>query len=160
MRITEIESQILSNNETLKALQKQATELSAQNSNLSKLKENKLTELFVDYIELGTNYTFNTYAYLNGVQTGIKTGGKSPNFQDGDIIRFDKKNKKTIVVTCLNKTETKFNNGVRTKTESGPNWVFRIDISSLYNFMTKRPEFKERFEAYVRRKESLELLGI
>ena len=96
MRITEIESQVLSNTETMRILQKQVAELSKQNSYLSELKENKLTELFVDYIELGTNYTFDTYAYLNGVQTGIKEGFKSPNFQDGDVIRFDKKNKKGI----------------------------------------------------------------
>jgi hypothetical protein len=160
MRITEIESQMLSNTETMRILQKQVAELSKQNSYLSELKENKLTELFVDYIELGTNYTFDTYAYLNGVQTGVKTGFKSPNFQDGDVIRFDKKNKKSIVITCLSKSEHKIVNGVRVITMSSPNWVFRIDISSLYHFMLKRPDFKERFDAYVRRKESLELLGI
>ena len=86
MRITEIESQMLSNTETMRTLQKQVAELSKQNSYLSEVKENKLTELFVDYIELETTYTFNTYAYLNGVQTGVKTGFKSPNFQDGDVI--------------------------------------------------------------------------
>jgi hypothetical protein len=144
MRITEIESQISNNYEAIKTLQKQVADLSKKNFHLSQLKESKLTELFTDYIELGATYTFNSYAYLNGVQTGVKSDFKSPNFQNGDVIRFDKKNKKSIVVTCLNKSERKF----------------RIETNSLYQFMLRSPDFKSRFDAYVRRKESLDLLGI
>jgi len=101
MRIKEIESQIISNYETIKTLQKQVADLSKKNFSLSQLKENKLTELFIDYIELGTTYTFNSYAYLNGVQTGVKTDFKSPNFKDGDVIRFDKKNKKSRIIILI-----------------------------------------------------------
>lgn len=144
MRITEIESQISNNYGIIRTLQKQVADLSKKNFHLSQLKENKLTELFTDYIELGATYKFNSYAYLNGVQTGVKSDFKSPNFQNGDVIRFDKKNKKSIVVTCLNKSERKF----------------RIETDSLYQFMLRSPEFKSRFDAYVRRKESLDLLGI
>ena len=43
---------------------------------------------------------------------------------------------------------------------TNPNWIFRISIVSLYKHMIKNTEFKSRFDAYVRRKESLELLGI
>ena len=164
MRITEIESQVLSNTETMRTLQKQVAELSKQNSYLSELKENKLTELFVDYIELGTNYTFDTYAYLNGVQTGVKTGFISPNFQDGDQIEFLKKNKKSFVIKCITKIISKIENlnvsSKRTKHVTNPNWIFRISIVSLYKHMIKNTEFKSRFDAYVKRKESLELLGI
>lgn len=162
MRITEIESQVLSNTETMRTLQKQVAELSKQNSYLSELKENKLTELFVDYIELGTNYTFDTYAYLNGVQTGVQSGFISPNFQDGDQIEFLKKNKKSFVIKCITKISSKIetSSGLRRNHITHPDWIFRVDISSLYHFMLKRPEFKSRFDAYVRRKESLDLLGI
>jgi hypothetical protein len=160
MRITEIESQISNNYETIKTLQKQVADLSKKNFHLSQIKENKLTELFIDYIELGTTYTFNSYAYLTGVQTGVKTDFKSPNFQNGDVIRFDKKNKKSIVVTCLNKSEHKIANGVGSVSMSNTNLIFRIYIDSLYQFMLRSPDFKSRFDAYVRRKESLDLLGI
>jgi hypothetical protein len=78
----------------------------------------------------------------------------------GDVIRFDKKNKKSIVVTFLNKSEHKIANGVRSSDISNPNWIFRIYIDSLYQFMLRSPDFKSRFDAYVRRKESLDLLGI
>ena len=162
MRITEIESQILSNTETMRTLQKQVAELSKQNSYLSELKENKLTELFVDYIELGTNYTFDTYAYLNGVQTGVKDSFINPNFQDGDKIEFIKKNKKSFVIKCITKVTTKIETpgGKRTNHTSHPDWIFRIDIMSLYNYMMRQSQFKEGFNSYTKRKESLELLGI
>ena len=162
MRITEIESQVLSNTETMRILQKQVAELSKQNSYLSELKENKLTELFVDYIELGTNYTFDTYAYLNGVQTGVKTGFISPNFQDGDQIEFLKKNKKSFVIKCITKvvSKTETPGGVRTNHITHPDWIFRIDINSLYIYMMRQSEFKNSFNSYMTRKESLELLGI
>ena len=160
MRISEIESKMISNTEQMRLLQKQVAELSKSNSRLSELKESKLLDMFTEYIELGTIYNVTSYMYLTGVQTGVKDSFISPNFQDGDVIRFDKKNKKSIVITCLSKSEHKIVNGVRVITMSSPNWVFRIDISSLYHFMLKRSDFKERFDAYVRRKESLELLGI
>jgi hypothetical protein len=160
MRISEIESHILENTKLSKELQKQVSDLTQKNSYLSDLKQIRLLDYFREYIELETNYTFTTYAYLSGVQTGIKTGGKSPNFQKGDVIRFDKRNKKSFVVTCLNKVENKFINGNKITTESTPNWTFRVEIDSLYKFMIRGESFKERFSSYVKRKESLELLGI
>jgi hypothetical protein len=168
MRIIEIESQILINTKQIREFQKQVSELSKVNSNLSQTKEIKLLEMFTDYIQLGSTYTFNSYAYLNGVQTGVKNKKMdsisfiSPNFSSGDSIEFVKKNKKSLVIKCVTKIISKIENlnGVRTKHVTNPNWIFRISIVSLYNYMIKNTEFKSRFDAYVRRKESLELLGI
>ena len=87
MRISEIESKMISNTEQMRLLQKQVAELSKSNSRLSELKESKLLDMFTEYIELGTTYNVvNKYLYLTGVQTGIKKDDKhySPNFNDGD----------------------------------------------------------------------------
>lgn len=162
MRITEIESQILSNTEQMRLLQKQVAELSKSNNKLSELKESKLLDMFTEYIELGTIYNVTSYMYLTGVQTGVKDSFISPNFQDGDKIEFIKKNKKSFVIKCITKISSKIEtpSGLRKNHITHPDWIFRVDISSLYHFMLKRPEFKSRFDAYVRRKESLDLLGI
>jgi hypothetical protein len=162
MRITEIESKILSNTEQMRLLQKQVAELSKSNNKLSELKESKLLDMFTDYIELGTIYNVSSYMYLTGVQTGVKDSFISPNFQDGDKIEFIKKNKKSFVIKCITKVVSKIEtpSGVRRNHTSHPDWIFRIDIMSLYNYMMRQSEFKKSFNSYVKRKESLELLGI
>lgn len=162
MRISEIESRMLSNTEQMRLLQKQVAELSKYNNKLSELKESKLLDMFTDYIELGTIYNVTSYMYLTGVQTGVKDSFINPNFQDGDKIEFIKKNKKSFVIKCITKVTTKIETpgGKRTSHISHPDWIFRIDIMSLYNYMMRQSEFKTSFNSYVKRKESLELLGI
>ena len=162
MRISQIESKMLSNTEQMRLLQKQVAELSKSNNRLSELKESKLLDSFTEYIELGTTYKFNSYAYLTGVQTGVKDSFINPNFQDGDQIEFVKKNKKSFVIKCITKVSSKIETpgGKRTNYITHPDWIFRIDIMSLYNYMMRQSQFKEGFNSYVKRKESLELLGI
>ena len=162
MRISEIESRMLSNTEQMRLLQKQVAELSKSNNKLSELKESKLLDMFTEYIELGTIYNVTGYMYLNGVQTGVKDSFINPNFQDGDQIEFIKKNKKSFVIKCITKVVSKIETpgGVRTNHTSHPDWIFRIDIMSLYNYMMRQSQFKEGFNSYTKRKESLELLGI
>ena len=162
MRISQIESKMISNTEQMRLLQKQVAELSKSNNRLSELKESKLLDSFTEYIELGTTYKFNSYAYLTGVQTGVKDSFINPNFQDGDQIEFVKKNKKSFVIKCITKVSSKIETpgGKRTNYITHPDWIFRIDIMSLYNYMMRQSQFKEGFNSYVKRKESLELLGI
>ena len=162
MRISEIESRMLSNTEQMRLLQKQVAELSKSNNKLSELKESKLLDMFTDYIELGTAYNVTSYMYLTGVQTGVKDSFINPNFQTGDKIEFIKKNKKSFVIKCITKVVSKIETpgGVRTNHTSHPDWIFRIDIMSLYNYMMRQSEFKTSFNSYTKRKESLELLGI
>lgn len=163
MRISEIESKMISNTEQMRLLQKQVAELSKSNSKLSELKEFKLLDMFTEYIELGTTYNVTSYMYLTGVQTGVKAEKQNnPNFQNGDQIEFIKKNKKSFVIKCATKISSKIETpgGKRTNYITHPDWIFRIDIMSLYNYMMRVAQFKEGFNSYVKRKESLELLGI
>ena len=162
MRISQIESKMLSNTEQMRLLQKQVAELSKSNNRLSELKESKLLDSFTEYIELGTIYNVTSYMYLTGVQTGVRDSFINPNFQDGDKIEFIKKNKKSFVIKCITKVVSKIETpgGKRTNYITHPDWIFRIDIMSLYNYMMRQSQFKEGFNSYVKRKESLELLGI
>ena len=165
MRISQIESQMVSNTEQMRLLQKQVAELSKSNNRLSELKESKLLDSFAEYIELGTIYNVTSYMYLNGVQTELSKSNNrliNPNFQDGDQIEFVKKNKKSFVIKCITKVSSKIETpgGKRTNYITHPDWIFRIDIMSLYNYMMRQSQFKEGFNSYVKRKESLELLGI
>ena len=159
MRVSEIESQISVNNREVADLQKKINDLYKKNNSLVQLRDSKLLESFIDYIEVGTTYNFTTYAYLTGIQTG-GTGVK-PSFRDGDSIEFIKKNSKSIVVKCTTKVVSKLDkNGNTIKSITNPNLTFRIDIWSLFGFMRSRPEFKTGFDSYIRRRESLESLGI
>ena len=113
MRISQIESQMVSNTEQMRLLQKQVSELSKTNSKLSELKESKLLDMFTEYIELGTIYNVTSYMYLNGVQTELSKSNNrliNPNFQDGDQIEFIKKNKKSFVIKCITKIISKIEN--------------------------------------------------
>ena len=63
-------------------------------------------------------------------------------------------------ITCLTKVISKLDktNGVRTSVTTNPNWTFRIDTNSLYHGLMRDTQFKQGFESYVRRTESLDLL--
>ena len=164
MRLSQIKEQIATNNEAIKKLQLEISNLSKDNTRLNNEHDNKLIEYFKDYIELGTTYNVNNrYLYFKGVQTGRKKDDKEhrPNFIDGDTFEFIKKNTKSIVIKCTNKVIVSFNNGTRTKrVDSNPGWTFRVETLSLYRYLLKDPIFADSYKKYVSRKEALELLGI
>lgn len=162
LTISQIDIEIVSNAEDINKLHKQLRLLNEKSSQLHRSRENKLHELFSDYIQIGTKYDITKYLNFTGLQTGVKKGeiSYSPSFSNGDVIEFTKKNKKSIVITCLTKVISKLDrtNGVRTSVTTKPNWAFRVDIDSLYHGLIRDPQFKLSFETYVRRTESLNLL--
>lgn len=160
MTLAQITNLISSNNDETKLLHTKLNELGNQNKYLLEVKELRLIELFSEYIQIGSKHDVTSYMYLTGIQTGVKDATKKPNFQSGDVFEFTKKNKKSIVITCLTKNDHNYANGARSVTTHHPNWTFRIDTVSLYHQLTREPDMKQRFEAYVRRSEALELLGV
>lgn len=157
MTLTQINDLISSNKDETKLLYTKLNELGNQNKYLLEVKERRLIELFSEYIQIGSKYDVTGYMFLNGIQTGTKDVTKKPNFLPGDVIEFTKKNKKSIVITCLTKND--YINGTITVTHH-PNWTFRIDTDSLCFYLLGRSEFKKKFETYVRRSDSLEILGV
>ncbi len=164
MTISQITDLIAKNSGEINLLHNRIRELNKQSSYLSEIKQNKFFELFSDYIELGTKLDLTTYANFSGVQTGIKKGEPtySPSFSPGDVIEFTKKNKKSIVITCLTKVMSSIDRttGTRKTDVINPNWTFRVDTNSLYHYLMRIPQFKQGFDSYVRRTEALDLLGL
>ena len=162
MTIAQIDDLLSKNQEDINNLHKQLRLLGDKNNQLYRSREDKIHELFIDYIQIGSKYTIDRYISFTGVHTGIKKGEQqySPSFSNGDVIEFTKKNKKSIVITCLTKVISKLDktNGVRTSVTTNPNWTFRVDTNSLYHGLMRDTQFKQGFESYVRRTESLDLL--
>lgn len=160
MRLSEIELQIATNKNAMRELQNQISKLSTSTSGLERLKESIKLKNFVEYIEIGSTYEFNSYTYLSGIESGSKTG-LDPNFVKGDVIEIVKKNKMSIVIKCIKKiSSTRDSNNMRVLSESNPNAQFRIDIQSLYNYMIRDPQFSDGLKIYYKRKEALSELGI
>lgn len=160
MRLSEIESQIATNRNAMKELQNQITKLSAKTSELERLREESKLKTFVEYIEIGSTFEFQSYVYLTGVESGSKTGLQS-NFVKGDVIEIIKKNKMSIVIKCTKKISSKRDsNNMRVELVSNPNAQFRVDIQSLFSNMTKDPQFSDGLKTYHKRKEALSELGI
>ena len=160
MRIEEIESQIATNRNAMRELQNQISGLSIKISQLGRLKDDIKLKAFVEYIEVGSTYEFQSYAYLTGVESGSKTGLQS-NFVKGDVIEIVKKNKMSIVIKCTKKISSKRDsNNMRVDLVSNPNAQFRIDIQSLFSYMTKDRQFSDGLKTYYKRKEALAELGI
>lgn len=164
MRLSQIKEKIESNTDAIQKLKLEISNLSKDNTRLNNEHDDKLIEYFSEYIELGSTYNVNNrYLYFKGVQTGRKKDDKEyhPNFIDGDKFEFIKKNQKSIVIKCTNKVVLTFNNGIRTKSiENNPGWTFRVETESLYVQLMRDPVFKDSYDKYVMRIESLELLGI
>lgn len=162
MRIQQIQDKIIENNNLVKSLQNQVAQLSRENSELAIQRENKLIDYFKEYIELGTSYRVKSYMYLTGVQTSLKKEEDShhPNFCEGDVFEFTKKNAKSIVIKCTTKVQSIYDNGTRTVKTINPEWIFRVETLSLYQYLMKDPDFSEPYKRYVARKEALDMLGI
>jgi hypothetical protein len=162
LTISQIDNLMSENQEDINKLHKQLNLLTEKRNQLYQNKEVRLYELFSDYVQIGYKHEVNRYLGFNGSQTGVKKGEQtySPSFSPGDVIEFTKKNKKSIVITCLTKviSEIDTTTGIRKKSVINPNWTFRVDINSLYQWLMNDNQFKQGFESYVRRSESLDLL--
>jgi hypothetical protein len=160
MNINEIEKRILEKRKALKVLQNSVRSVSDELRELNNSKEEKLKEGFIEFIEIGSQFTFSNYANLNGTQTGIKKTESplSPNFRAGDIITFTKRNKKSFVVRCTKKTTSKWDivNKKHNLETKEVDITFRIDLESLYHYMTRDENFEQRLMSYIKRKDALE----
>ena len=159
MKLSEVIEKLNSNRAEINTLQNQLNKLHSESNKLNALKNQIEVSKLVDYIQIGDEYECTRYMGLKGVQTGKDTGA-SPDFRAGDKIQFVKKNTKSIVVKCLKKIVSKNVNGTVVKTETNPDTLFRIDIDSLYYSLLLDESYKTLFYSYIKRKESLEELGI
>ena len=159
MNLSEVIEKLNSNKVQINTLQTQLNKLHNENNKLNRLKAQIEVSKLVDYIQIGDEYECSRYMGLKGVQTGKDTGS-SPSFRSGDKIQFVKKNSKSIVIKCIKKIVMTTKNGSSAITETNPDTLFRIDIDSLYYNLMLDLSYKTTFLSYIKRKESLEQLGI
>ena len=159
MKLSEVIEKLNSNRSEINTLQTQLNKLHNENNKLNALRNQIEVSKLIDYIQIGDEYEFTRYMSLKGVQTGKDTG-VSPSFRSGDKIQFVKKNTKSIVIKCIKKVLSKNENGNIVKIETNPDTLFRIDIDSLYYSLLLDESYKTLFYSYIKRKESLEELGI
>jgi hypothetical protein len=159
MKLSEVIEKLNATKLEAKDTQIKLNKLNKEISSLFKLKDQIEVSRLVDYIQIGDEFEVTRYMGFKGIQTGKDTG-LSPTFRDGDKIQFVKKNSKSIVIKCLKKIVSKNENGTIVKTETNPDTLFRIDIDSLYYNLMSDVNYKTTFYSYIKRKESLEELGI
>ena len=163
MRISQIKEQINKNYIEIKELQSKISILNKINGDLVFETNLKLIEYFKEYIEIGYTYTVNGYFHLTGDQTGLKNGEDSisPFFRSGDVFKIIKKNNKSFIIKQIKKVDHIYINGIKqSDVITEPNYTFRVDINNLYERLYMDKSFKDSFEKYVTRKESLEILDI
>jgi hypothetical protein len=164
MRTSEIIEQLESKRALLIETQLKAYELGKEINHLDEQARKSQIKHFFEYLQLGTSYTFQTFIYLKGAQIASKDSFKpSPYFSPGDVIEWDRRNAKSIVVKQTKKVNYMYNpnNFIQEMTsESNTDTYYRLEIEPLFNFMMSDPLFKAGLDAYIMRVESLEELGI
>ncbi len=163
MNYLELDLEIIKQREILRDLQKQVSKCSTLISDIVDQKNQIELRYFIDYIEIGSQYTFNTYVNLNGVPTG-KNNTDSTSFRNGEKIEIVKKNQKSIVIKCIKKSKTIWEdvNGKRVSRQEYIDYdkSFRIDINSLLHHFKKDQSFNNNFNTWIKRKVSLDAIGI
>lgn len=160
MNLSEVIEKLISNKAEINTLQTQLNKLHNESNKLNRLKAQIEVSKLVDYIQIGDELEISRYCGFKGVQISTKSSSLSPNFRAGDKIQFVKKNSKSIVIKCIKKIVMTTKNGSSAITETNPDTLFRIDIDSLYYNLMLDLSYKTTFLSYIKRKESLEQLGI
>jgi hypothetical protein len=138
-----------------------AYELQKELNDLNIKKRKSLLCHFSNYLQLGDTYTFTQLTYLTGNQIASKDN-KKPYFSQGDIIEWERRNKKSIVIKVLKQHESSYDylTHVNTITETYPNTYYRIELDKLLDTFSGLPGYLDGLMNYISRVEALEELGI
>lgn len=164
MNYAEIENILLKEREIYKELSKQARECYRKIEDLKSKKEKMESDLFLEYISLNEPFEFSRYTYLSGVQVNLKetptlnngSHNWSCNFSTGDIIQVIKKNKRSVIIECISKNVSKYENGKKVVNVVTPKSQFRVNIDNYRSCMLQDKNFHESFKTWIKRKNSLD----
>lgn len=163
MNYIEVESELSKQRDILKDLQSKLSKCTRTINDLSKQRSDMELKYFTEYLEIGTQHTFSNYVIFRGVATG-KDNLDSPNFRSGEKIEIVKKNQKSIVVKCIKKTKvtSEIVNGKRVSTSELIDYdkSFRIEIECLLHYFIKNEDFNKNFNSWIKRRVSLDAIGI
>lgn len=158
MNLAELQDLIDKKTIESKNLHKQINDL---HQDLNKLR-NQYNELemqeFVDYLEIGEVIEFGNYYSFSGY---CKDPKANTSFGSGDKIKISKKNKKSIVIEVVKKSQKRWDEIQKksiTVGETNPGWLIRVELNSFFHFYMKNSSFKAAFDSYIKRKHALDSL--
>lgn len=163
MNYLEIQTELSNQTKILKDLQSKTSKCVTNIGNLRHQKDMMELEYFVEYLEIGHVHTFSNHVNLRGVPTG-KNNFDGTSFSSGEKIEIVKKNKKSIVVKCTKRKKITWQdvNGKRVSVSEIVDYdkLFRIEIESLLYYFTKNEIFNNNFNSWIKRRVSLDSIGI
>lgn len=164
MRTSEIIAELESKQAQLAQHSLESLRLTREINHLSEQKKQSQLTHFLQYLQLGTIYTFPSFTWIKGSNLGVKESDRRSTigFSQGDEIEWDRRNQKSIVVKLIkqhNHTHD-YRNNTSTVTVTYPNTYFRLELESLFGYMMSDSQAKMGFDNYISRVEALEELGI
>jgi len=163
MNYLELELELSKQKEILKELQSKVANCSVIIGNITQQRSQMELQYFTEYLDIGTQYTFNSYVNFRGVPTG-KDNFDSLSFRSGEKIEIVKKNQKSIVVKCIKKSKVTWQdvNGQRVSVQEYIDYdkSFRVEIESLLYYLVKDQTFNNNFNSWIKRRVSLDAIGI
>ena len=102
--------------------------------------------------------TYNTP--LKGIQLSNKASKLYPAFRPGDKLQFIRKNTKSIVIKVKKINFTNKHRQILHPSHIYDGTLFRVDMESLYYNLMRNTTYWNIFQTYLKRKESIEKLGI
>ena len=161
MRLSEVESEIKKNNLLIVEINKQLSAVKSRNEYLEMYKEGLIINHFSDYIELNQEFEIDNHC-IRGIMVGDNS---NIDFEKGDKIEIVKKNKKSFLVKVDKQVYYwNSNTGARLVESKKLEGLCRIQIMDLYRYLThpflktKYLDFKTKFDTYIRRKESIDII--
>ena len=147
-------SEIIAERDKLKiesaALQLRQNRITTKLTELNTLYNNTLLSSFLDYINVGEQFTLVKMAFRPSKDVFV--------INPGDVFEIVKKNKKSVIIKYTKKVTLNADRSVRT--ETSPNTVHKIDLSKLFDIYKNDPEFIKRLTSSIDRTIKLEQLGI
>jgi hypothetical protein len=147
-------SEIIAERDKLKiestALQLRQNGITTKLMELNNLYNNTLINSFLDYINVGEQFTLVKMAFRPTKDVFV--------INPGDVFEIVKKNKKSVIIKYTKKVTLNADRNVRT--ETSPNTVHKIDLSKLFDIYRSDTDFTKRLITSIDRKNKLDQLGI
>lgn len=158
MLIKEVDQKITEVQGSINNLRKLLKEEEGKRDYLKSLRDKKRLDYFTQFIEIDSEYEFDNFNTLQSVtfvskkpsRRDITIHGSTIYFNNRDVIKFIKKNQKTIVCEYIKKDGVALEIDIR----------FRVNKEELFSQIISNPQNKEKFDIFVSRCESFEALEI
>jgi len=172
MNYTELKKEINFRRSKIALLQKEMFEISKELNKLDQQLRESEQEFFNEYLQLEEPITIKSFFDFSGIQVNEKNAETNPSqsrfqtnskywassFSNNDIIKIIKKNKKSVVIECIKKHYTKWEDGKTVQHVINPKSQFRVNIDTIKTFLTRDKIWMDGFNTWIQRKQALDEL--